>query len=105
MRSPLTPNIAGAFNSTRRSEAVRICCSGEKHRARIYFTICSENIEERTLKLIKIRRIKLVIDAASFHAPARSSRASKPVNVGRKADDSAPPATRLKIKSGSVEAA
>ena len=71
----------------------------------MYLIICGARSADKMLKMLKTSRIKLVIEEASFQAGGRSFLASSPVNVGMNAEDNAPPATRLKIKLGYVEAA
>ena len=55
---------------------------------------------ETILTILKTMRIRLLIEDASFQAEVRSFLARRPVKVGIKAEDNAPPATRLKIKLG-----
>jgi hypothetical protein len=59
----------------------------------------------RAARAVRMIRIKLKMDEASFQAFWRFSFTSKLVNVGIKAEPSAPPATRLKSVSESRLAA
>ncbi len=84
---------------------VSACWAGMKPGAMIVLTSHGATRAALIARMLTTRTTKLVIALANRQAPGRSSAARKSAKTGMNAVASAPPATMVKSKSGSLKAA
>ena len=101
----LTPKITVETSTSLMRPAVSAVWAASKPGAITVETSQGASAKAMAARPLTTRTTRLVTAEAKRHAPCRSSSVRKPANTGMKAVASAPPATMVNRRSGSLKAA